>query len=224
MWLDCPLMRVQPVSPTFMEIYVMIHEEETGNAKPQCNLRVHCDHTLLVSVHVMFHLCCIWSVAYRLQKDFKCKAECWAFNTLKIVPLNEGVFLHSYILSCAEIICPGFPKIVWDQCQFSPCKDEQLQHFIKKTFVSTWASPKHMPLKVLALETVKELSQAWIVSQQAKASTSVQLKMQANCCKILWTSDTSGNVCHLYHLAIWSSLCPAFSACDACSLTEEIQR
>lgn len=33
----------------------MIYEEEAGNAKTQCHLRVHCDHILLASVHGTFH-------------------------------------------------------------------------------------------------------------------------------------------------------------------------
>ena len=41
-----------------------------------------------------------------------------------------------------------------------------------------------MPLKVLALKTVKQLSWAWTVSPQAKGSASVQLKMHPNCCNV----------------------------------------
>lgn len=82
-----------------------------------------------------------------------------------------------------------------------------------------------MPLKVLAL-VVKQLSWTWTVCQQAKASASVQLKcmpIAVRVCKHqllvrIFAIDAS------YDPAIWSSLCPAFSAYDMYSLTEKIQR
>lgn len=81
-----------------------------------------------------------------------------------------------------------------------------------------------MSLIVLALVTVKQLSWSWTVSQQAKASAIVRLK-----CKPIAVKCNGHQIlmkmfafCAVYDLAIWSSLCPAYSAFYTYSLTEDV--
>lgn len=119
-------------------------KNQKGSTKTQSHLRVHCEHMLLVSLHVRLSFWYGWYFAHGLQKDLWCRPKLWPFYTSNLVPLCEGVFLHLNSLSCGEVIFSVVSKN-WDQWKLSPHKKVQFHTVLHKAdFFLMWASPKHV--------------------------------------------------------------------------------